>query len=213
MRFQVTHQHGLNNAQSPFRVVDQSGADVDWINRYLDQERVRGVSEVTRRSESRSPPVLPRRVTPDRVIAFHGIDPARWHTSPRRFRVPLAFGGKCVYQRIARSPSGHPNPGHPAWESPHRLKIQDIASIAANTDPWSFSNLQPLLFHEPLNGGLMEVRFFLPSRHFRRSIRPSLFSESAQQTARSAPSRVPVLLGASPIKGTAGARGLLTTNG
>jgi integrase/recombinase XerD len=50
VRFQVTHQHGLNNAQSPFRVVDQSGADVDWINRYLDQERVRGVADSTLRS-------------------------------------------------------------------------------------------------------------------------------------------------------------------
>ena len=42
MRFHVTQQHGLNNAHSPFRVVEQSGREVEWINRYLDQERVRG---------------------------------------------------------------------------------------------------------------------------------------------------------------------------
>jgi len=30
--------------------------------------------------------------------------------------------------------------------------IKDMASTAANTDPWSFSNLRPLLFQQPLNG-------------------------------------------------------------
>jgi hypothetical protein len=47
-------------------------------------------------------------------------------------------------------------PRRPAWESPRRLKIQDKASIAANTDPWSFSNLRPLLLRQPLNGVEME---------------------------------------------------------
>ena len=50
MRFRVAQQHGPSNAHSPFRVVEQSGTDVEWINRYLDQERVRGVADSTLRS-------------------------------------------------------------------------------------------------------------------------------------------------------------------
>ena len=50
MRFHVAQLHPLGHAQSPFRVADQSGRDVEWINRYLDQERVRGVADSTLRS-------------------------------------------------------------------------------------------------------------------------------------------------------------------
>src|SRR5437763_17070747 len=50
VRFRVAHQHGLSNAHSPFRVVEQTGAEVEWVNRYLDQERVRGVADSTLRS-------------------------------------------------------------------------------------------------------------------------------------------------------------------
>ena len=50
MRFRVAQQHGLSNAYSPFRVVEQSGGEVAWINRYLDQQRVRGVADSTLRS-------------------------------------------------------------------------------------------------------------------------------------------------------------------
>ena len=50
MRFRVAQQHGLSNAHSPFRVVEQAGLEVEWINRYLDQERVRGVADSTLRS-------------------------------------------------------------------------------------------------------------------------------------------------------------------
>jgi hypothetical protein len=52
VRFRVAQQHGLSNALSPFRVVRQSGVEVDWINRFLDQQRVRGVAESTLRSEA-----------------------------------------------------------------------------------------------------------------------------------------------------------------
>jgi integrase/recombinase XerD len=48
--FRVTQRDGLSNAQSPFRVVEQRGREVEWINRYLDQERVRGVADSTLRS-------------------------------------------------------------------------------------------------------------------------------------------------------------------
>ena len=37
------------------------------------------------------------------------------------------------------------NPRRPAWEYERQLYIKDMASTAANTDLWSFSNLQPLL--------------------------------------------------------------------
>ena len=50
MRFHVAQQHGLSNAQSPFRLVGQSGREVEWVNRYLDQQRVRGVADSTLRS-------------------------------------------------------------------------------------------------------------------------------------------------------------------
>src|SRR6266536_4572596 len=50
VRFHVARQNGLSNAHSPFRVVEQTGGEVDWINRYLDQERVRGVADPTLRS-------------------------------------------------------------------------------------------------------------------------------------------------------------------
>jgi integrase len=50
MRFRVAEQHGLSNAHSPFRVVEQTGGGVEWINRYLDQERVHGVADSTLRS-------------------------------------------------------------------------------------------------------------------------------------------------------------------
>lgn len=50
VRFHVTQQQRLGNAHSPFRVVGRNGREVDWINRYLDQERVRGVADSTLRS-------------------------------------------------------------------------------------------------------------------------------------------------------------------
>ena len=50
MRFHVARQLGLSNAHSPFRVVNQTGREVEWVNRYLDQQRVRGVADTTLRS-------------------------------------------------------------------------------------------------------------------------------------------------------------------
>jgi hypothetical protein len=43
MNFRVLEQRGLENARSPFRVVEDSGQEVEWVNRFLDQERVRSV--------------------------------------------------------------------------------------------------------------------------------------------------------------------------
>jgi site-specific recombinase XerD len=50
MRYRTTQQQGLSPAHSPFRVVAQTGREVEWINRYLDQQRVRGVADSTLRS-------------------------------------------------------------------------------------------------------------------------------------------------------------------
>jgi site-specific recombinase XerD len=50
VRYRVTQQQGLSPAHSPFRVVANTGREVEWINRYLDQERVRGVADSTLRS-------------------------------------------------------------------------------------------------------------------------------------------------------------------
>jgi len=50
VRFHVAQQRGLSNAHSLFRVFEQTGREVAWVNRYLDQQRVRGVADTTLRS-------------------------------------------------------------------------------------------------------------------------------------------------------------------
>ncbi|HYV29831.1 MAG TPA: hypothetical protein VEO53_01780, partial [Candidatus Binatia bacterium] len=50
MKFRVAQPHGLSNAQSPFRVTDDIGREVPWVNRFLDQQRVRSVANSTLRS-------------------------------------------------------------------------------------------------------------------------------------------------------------------
>jgi integrase len=51
MTFQVIRSKEASNAQSPFRVVEQPiGREVEWINRFLDRERVRCLAETTLRS-------------------------------------------------------------------------------------------------------------------------------------------------------------------
>lgn len=50
MKFRVIQQPGLSNARSPFRVIQETGREVDWINRFLDQQRVRGVADSSLRS-------------------------------------------------------------------------------------------------------------------------------------------------------------------
>jgi hypothetical protein len=45
MNFCVIHQPSPDPARSPFRVVEQpSRREVDWVNRFLDRERIRRVS-------------------------------------------------------------------------------------------------------------------------------------------------------------------------
>src|ERR1700686_3397064 len=40
----------MSHAHRPFRVIQQNGREVEWINRFLDQQRVRGVADSTLRS-------------------------------------------------------------------------------------------------------------------------------------------------------------------
>jgi len=50
VKFHVLLRRDLENACSPFRVVQSNGREVEWVNRLLDQQRVRGVAETTLRS-------------------------------------------------------------------------------------------------------------------------------------------------------------------
>jgi integrase len=50
MNFRVVQRHDLENARSPFRVTQRNGQEVAWVNRFLDQQRVRSVAETTLRS-------------------------------------------------------------------------------------------------------------------------------------------------------------------
>jgi site-specific recombinase XerD len=50
MIFRVVQTVAVNNAQSPFRVVDQSEQEIPWVNRFLDRQRIRGVVNTTLRS-------------------------------------------------------------------------------------------------------------------------------------------------------------------
>jgi integrase len=50
MIFRVVQSITVNNAQSPFRVVDQSEQEIPWVNRFLDRQRLRGVVNTTLRS-------------------------------------------------------------------------------------------------------------------------------------------------------------------
>jgi integrase/recombinase XerD len=51
MKFHVIRPQTLNPAQSPIRVIEhESGREVGWINRYLDREYVRRVTDTTLRT-------------------------------------------------------------------------------------------------------------------------------------------------------------------
>jgi integrase/recombinase XerD len=50
MKFRLIHQQVSHNAQSSIRVVEQTGREVGWINRYLDREYVRRLANTTLRT-------------------------------------------------------------------------------------------------------------------------------------------------------------------
>jgi integrase len=49
MKFRLIHQPTSHSAQSPVRVIEQTGREVGWINRYLDREYVRRLANTTLR--------------------------------------------------------------------------------------------------------------------------------------------------------------------
>jgi len=51
MTFRVAHKPASGPARSPYRVIEQTtGREIDWINRYLDYQSLRRVSDNTLRS-------------------------------------------------------------------------------------------------------------------------------------------------------------------
>jgi site-specific recombinase XerD len=51
MTFQVIHSQDGGNARSRFRIIEQpAGREVEWVNRFLDRECVRRLSDNTVRS-------------------------------------------------------------------------------------------------------------------------------------------------------------------
>jgi integrase len=50
MKFRLIHQQVSNNAQSSVHVVEHTGPEVGWINRYLDREYVRRLANTTLRT-------------------------------------------------------------------------------------------------------------------------------------------------------------------
>ena len=49
MTFRVIHQSALPASQSPFRVVDEQGHDLEWANRFLDMQCIRGLAPLSLR--------------------------------------------------------------------------------------------------------------------------------------------------------------------
>jgi site-specific recombinase XerD len=49
MRFRLQHQCDVAASRSPYRIVDEQGREVEWANRFLDLQRVRGLEELSLR--------------------------------------------------------------------------------------------------------------------------------------------------------------------
>lgn len=50
MRFLLQHRSDVAASASPYRVAEQDGGEVAWINRFLDWQRVRGLNELSLRA-------------------------------------------------------------------------------------------------------------------------------------------------------------------
>jgi hypothetical protein len=63
MKFRVVHLPTPNHGRSAFRIVETTGREVDWGNRYLDYECLRRVADLTLRSyfmrPDRNPAISP----------------------------------------------------------------------------------------------------------------------------------------------------------
>jgi integrase len=52
MTFRAVCRTGLPGSSSPFRVVDENGGELEWVNHFLDMQCVRGVTPLTLRSHA-----------------------------------------------------------------------------------------------------------------------------------------------------------------
>ena len=50
MRFLLQHRSDVAASASPYRVVDETGREMEWANRFLDLQRVRGLNELSLRA-------------------------------------------------------------------------------------------------------------------------------------------------------------------
>ncbi len=49
MKFLLQYRSDVAASASPYRVVEQDGGEIAWINRFLDLQRVRGLNELSLR--------------------------------------------------------------------------------------------------------------------------------------------------------------------
>jgi hypothetical protein len=50
MTFYTVHRADIAAGSSPFRIVDELGCELEWANRFLDLQRVRGLAPLTLRA-------------------------------------------------------------------------------------------------------------------------------------------------------------------
>ncbi|MCU1237729.1 MAG: hypothetical protein JWP63_5696 [Candidatus Solibacter sp.] len=50
MKFLLEHRNDGTASASPYRVVEQDGGELAWVNRFLDRQRVRGLNELSLRA-------------------------------------------------------------------------------------------------------------------------------------------------------------------
>ena len=50
MKFALQHRGEVAASASPYRVVEQDGGEIAWVNRFLDMQRVRGLNELSLRA-------------------------------------------------------------------------------------------------------------------------------------------------------------------
>ncbi len=50
MSFRLQHRSDGAASTSPYRIVDRDGAELAWVNRFLDMQRVRGLNELSLRA-------------------------------------------------------------------------------------------------------------------------------------------------------------------
>jgi len=129
VRFRVAQPSGLENARSPVPLSTSQWPEVEGGNRFLDQQRIRGVAETTLRKLCvRSAPfsALVGACNPyhgDHGEDAHRIHPARLYSFPnqsaaatcrRQYQPQSGYCGTCV---AARLPPTHSTPFVPGFQT------------------------------------------------------------------------------------------------